>query len=316
MEDSSHASAEIRYTPQGLPFVRTPEDRFAGVEGFDYKPAYVEVDGLRMAYVKAGPSPAKVTLLLQHGEPTWGYLYHKMIPPLAEAGFQVLVPDLLGFGRSDKPTQREAYTYAGHVEWMRRFVQATDSVHGDSELVLFGQDWGGLIGLRLAAENPGMFDRLILSNTALPVGESPSAGFDFWRQFSQEVEFLDCGRLIANTAATKLTNADYHAYRAPFPGEEYMAGARQFPLLVPVTPDDPAVSANRAAWAELEQFTKPVLTLWAPGDTVLGDLQHMFAERIPGAKGQPHAQFEPAGHFIQQDQGPAVAAAIIDWLSN
>ena len=179
---------------------------------------------------------------------------------------------------------------------------------------MFGQDWGGLIGLRLAAENPDLFDRLVLANTFLPEGQGGGPGFDFWRQFSQEVEFLDCGRLVDNATATELSEAAQDAYRAPFPGEQHMAGARHFPLLVPVEPDDPAVPANRAAWAVLERWTKPVLTLWAPNDPVLGGVQATLTERIPGAAGQPHAQFEAASHFIQEDQGPALAEAMIAWL--
>ena len=312
------ANPDNRTTPDGVAYVRTPEERFAAVDDYPYEPRYATVDGLRMAYVTAGPDDpddGTATVLLLHGEPTWGYLYRKMIPVLAEAGHRVMVPDLIGFGRSDKPVERAAYTYAGHIEWMRSFLEATAGERGPGPLHLFGQDWGGLIGLRLAAENPGLIDRLILANTALPVGDSPGAGFDFWLQFSQDVPFLDCGRLVDNATATELSDAAIDAYRAPFGDELHMAGARQFPLLVPVRPDDPAVGANRAAWKVLEQWTKPVLTLWAPGDPVLGGLQPYMIERIPGAAGQPHAQFEPASHFIQEDQGPALAEAIVAWLA-
>ena len=310
--------AQILTTPAGVAYVRTPEERFATIDDYPYEPRQVTVDGLRMAYVAAGPDApgdSTATFLLLHGEPTWGYLYRKMIPVLVAAGHRVLVPDLIGFGRSDKPVERAAYTYAGHVEWMRSFLEATATERADGPLHLFGQDWGGLIGLRLAAEHPDLFDRLILANTALPVGESPGAGFDFWRQFSQDVPYLDCGRLVDNATATELSEAAVEAYRAPFPDESYMAGARHFPLLVPATPDDPAVPANLAAWQVLEDWTKPVLTLWAPGDPVLGGLQPYIVERIPGAAGQPHAQFAPASHFIQEDQGPALAEAIVAWLA-
>ena len=309
---------ETRSTPDGMPYVRTPGERFAAIADYPYEPRCATVDGLRMAYVAAGPDEpgnGTATILLLHGEPTWGYLYRKMIPVLTAAGHRVLVPDLIGFGRSDKPVERAAYTYAGHVEWMRSFLEATATERADGPLHLFGQDWGGLIGLRLAAEHPDLFDRLILANTALPVGESPGAGFDFWRQFSQDVPYLDCGRLVDNATATELSEAAVEAYRAPFPDESYMAGARHFPLLVPATPDDPAVPANLAAWQVLEDWTKPVLTLWAPGDPVLGDLQPYIVERIPGAAGQPHDQFAPASHFIQEDQGPALAEAIVAWLA-
>ncbi|WP_419930321.1 haloalkane dehalogenase [Candidatus Poriferisocius sp.] len=301
-----------------MAFVRTPEERFAGIDDYPYEPRYVDIDGLRMAYVMAEPEGAgddTATILLLHGEPTWGYLYRKMIPPLVAAGYRAVVPDLIGFGRSDKPVERSAYTYAGHVSWMRQFLAATAAERGAGPLHLFGQDWGGLIGLRVAAENPDLIDRLILANTGLPEGQSPGAGFEFWLQFSQEVEYLDCGRLVDNATANELSEAAQEAYRAPFPDEVYMAGARHFPMLVPISPEDPAVPANREAWQVLEQWTKPVLTLWAPDDPVLGRGQAAISERIPGAAGQPHDQFRPASHFIQEDQGPALAEAIIAWLS-
>ncbi len=305
-------------TAGGVAFVRTPEERFAGIDDYPYEPRYVDIDGLRMAYVMAEPEGAgddTATILLLHGEPTWGYLYRKMIPPLVAAGYRAVVPDLIGFGRSDKPVERSAYTYAGHVSWMRQFLAATAAERGAGPLHLFGQDWGGLIGLRVAAENPDLIDRLILANTGLPEGQSPGAGFEFWLQFSQEVEYLDCGRLVDNATANELSEAAQEAYRAPFPDEVYMAGARHFPMLVPISPEDPAVPANREAWQVLEQWTKPVLTLWAPDDPVLGRGQAAISERIPGAAGQPHDQFRPASHFIQEDQGPALAEAIIAWLS-
>ncbi|MXZ84792.1 MAG: alpha/beta fold hydrolase [Acidimicrobiia bacterium] len=301
-----------------MAFVRTPEERFGGIDDYPYEPRYVDIDGLRMAYVMAEPEGAgddAATILLLHGEPTWGYLYRKMIPPLVAGGCRVLVPDLIGFGRSDKPVERSAYTYEGHVSWMTQFLAATAAERSAGPLHLFGQDWGGLIGLRVAAENPDLIDRLILANTGLPEGQSPGAGFEFWLQFSQEVEYLDCGRLVDNATANELSEAAQEAYRAPFPDEAYMAGARHFPMLVPISPEDPAVPANRAAWQVLEQWTKPVLTLWAPDDPVLGSGQAAISERIPGAAGQPHDQFRPASHFIQEDQGPALAEAIVTWLS-
>ena len=304
-------------TAGGIAYIRTPEERFGGIDDYPYEPRYVNIDDLRMAYVMAEPEGAgdgTATILLLHGEPTWGYLYRKMIPPLVESGCRVLVPDLIGFGRSDKPVERSAYTYEGHVKWMREFLAATAAERGAGPLHLFGQDWGGLIGLRIAAENPDLLDRLVLANTGLPEGQSPGAGFEFWLQFSQDVEYLDCGRLVDNATATELSEAVQKAYRAPFPNEAYMAGARHFPMLVPISPDDPAVPSNRAAWKVLEQWTKPVLTLWAPDDPVLGGGQAAISERIPGAAGQPHAQFRPASHFIQEDQGPALADAIIAWL--
>jgi haloalkane dehalogenase len=294
-----------------LEFVRTPDERFADLPDWPYEPRYVDVDGLRMAYVDEGPADGRTVLLL-HGEPTWGYLYRRMLPTLTAAGLRAVVPDLIGFGRSDKPTARESYTYAGHVAWLRSFVEQLDL----RDIVLFGQDWGGLLGLRLAAEHPDRFDRLVAANTFLPDGAPAGEGFLQWQAASQAMAFLDAGKLLQRaTLARTLSDGEVDAYRAPFPSEEYMAGARQFPVLVPTGPDDPAVPANRAAWAVLEQWERPVLTLWAPDDVVLGRLQDTLVKRIPGAAGQPHQTFSPAGHFIQDDVGEQLAKAIVDWLA-
>ena len=301
----------VQRTPNGIEFVRTPDDRFAGLVDFPYLPKYVEIDGLRMAYVEEGPADGPVTLLL-HGEPTWSYLYRRMIPGLVAAGRRVIAPDLIGFGRSDKPIERAAYTYTGHVAWLRQFVEAL----GLNAVTLFCQDWGGLLGLRVAAENPSRFDRLVIANTALPDGSPMTDGFMMWQNASQAMPFMDCGALLKRAVQSReLTEAEMDAYRAPFPDEQHMAGARQFPLLVPTSPDDPAVPANRAAWAVLRTWTKPVLTLWAPGDVVLGGYQPSFADTIPGAAGQPHQTFSPAGHFIQDDCGPELVAAMLAWTS-
>ena len=291
-------------------FVRTPEERFADLPDFPYAPHYVEIEGLRMAYVDEGPATGPLMLLL-HGEPTWGYLYRHMITRFVDAGFRVVVPDLIGFGRSDKPTERSAYTYAGHVSWLRQFVEILDL----RKINLFCQDWGGLLGLRLAAEHKERFARLVIANTALPDGSPLGDGFMMWQQVSQAMPFMDCGALLQRAVqARELTDAEMDAYRAPFPDETYMAGARQFPLLVPTSPQDPAVPANLAAWKVLREWTEPVLTLWAPGDIVLGGFQQSFLDRIPGTANQPHQTFAPAGHFLQDDCGPELADAVINWL--
>ncbi len=295
-----------------VPFVRTPDDRFADLPDFPYEPRYRDIDGLRMAYIEEGSGEAG-TFLLLHGEPTWSFLYRRMIPPLVEAGWRIIAPDLIGFGRSDKPTDRDAYTYAGHVAWLTEFVGGID--RPDDGLCVFVQDWGGLLGLRVVAENPSWFDRVVIGNTALPAGEPMGEGFMNWQRLSQELDPFDCGQLITfTTQSRELTEAELDGYRAPFPDESYMAGARQFPLLVPTAADDPAVPANRAAWEVWEAWSKPVLTLWTPGDTVLGHLQSTFTERIPGAAGQPHQTFEPGGHFLQDDRGEDVVAAMLAWL--
>ena len=297
-------------TANGISFVRTPEERFANLVDFPYEPNYVEIDGLRMAYIDEGPRDGAVILCL-HGEPSWSYLYRFMIPKFVAAGFRVIAPDLIGFGRSDKPTERSSYTYLGHVSWMTEFI----SVLNIADITLFCQDWGGLIGLRIAGEHPGWFARLVIANTALPDSPNMGDGFKMWQAASQNMPFMDCGALLRRAVLSReLTEAEMNCYRAPFPDESYMAGARQFPLLVPTTAEDPALPANQAAWQVLESFTKPVLTLWAPDDVVLGKGQPTFIERIPGSTGQPHQTFSPAGHFLQDDVGAELADAVIAWM--
>lgn len=301
---------ETQSSSGGIAFVRTPDDCFDGLADFPYEPEYVDVDGLRMGYVDVGPATGSVILLL-HGEPTWGYLYRRMIPPLVEAGFRCVAPDLIGFGRSDKPVERLAYTYSGHVTWMKAFLDAIDL----PTATLFAQDWGGLIGLRIAAEDPHRFDRVAIGNTGLPVGASIGEGFDWWLDMSQTMDVMDAGALLQMaTQARDLTDAEMDAYRAPFPSEEFMAGAREFPTLVPITPEHGSVAENRAAWESLERWDKPLLTLWCPDDPVLGQLHHDFIERVPGAAGQPHQEFSPGGHFLQDDRGEDIAAALVEWL--
>lgn len=302
---------QIATTPGGITYVRTPDERFASLPDFPYAPRYLDLDGLRMAYVDEGPADGPVALLL-HGEPTWSYLYRRMIPGLLAAGMRVVAPDLIGFGRSDKPIERASYSYAAHVAWLASFLDRLDL----NDVTVFVQDWGGLIGLRVVAEHPARFSRVVIANTALPAGEPMSDGFMMWQRASQAMAFMDCGALLRRAVqARELTEAEMDAYRAPFPDELHMAGARAFPLLVPTSPDDPAVPANAAAWQVLEAWSKPVLTLWAPGDAVLGGYQASFADRIPGASGQPHQTFSPAGHFIQDDCGPELVGAMLRWMT-
>jgi haloalkane dehalogenase len=297
-------------TPAGTEFLRTPDERFAHLPDFPYEPEYVNIDGLRMAYIDEGPSDGRVVLLM-HGEPTWSYLYRRMIPPLVAAGFRCVAPDLIGFGRSDKPVDRSVHTYNGHVAWMHAFIEAI----GLPTATLFAQDWGGLIGLRVVAESPDRFDRVAIGNTGLPVGESLGPGFDMWLHASQNMDFMDSGALLQRaTAARELTEGEMDAYRAPFPDEAHMAGAREFPTLVCITPEHDGVAENLAAWAVFDRWDKPFITLWCPGDPVLGQLHHEFIERIPGAQGQPHQEFAPGGHFVQDDRGEDIAAALIDWI--
>ncbi|MEM9566068.1 MAG: haloalkane dehalogenase [Actinomycetota bacterium] len=294
-----------------MSFVRTPDARFDGLDDFAYEPANVDIDGLRMAYVDEGPADAPPVLLL-HGEPTWSYLYRRMIPILVEAGHRCVAPDLIGFGRSDKPTERSSYTYAAHVAWLQGFLDAIDL----PPATLFAQDWGGLIGLRVATESPERFDRIAIGNTGLPIGESLGPGFDFWLELSQATDFTDTGALMERAIqARALTEGEKASYAAPFPESIFTAGALEFPCLVPITPEHAGVRENLAAWKVLESWSKPFLTLWCPGDQVLGHLGAAFIERVPGAAGQPHQTFEPGGHFLQDDRGEDVAAALVAWLA-
>lgn len=307
----SSTDTDVRSTtPGGIEFVRTPEDRFQGIDDFPYEPQYVDVDGLRMAYVDEGDRDAP-TLLLMHGEPTWSYLYRRMIPPLVAAGYRCVAPDLIGFGRSDKPTNQEDYTYARHVAWVESFVRTV----GLQDVVMFAQDWGGLIGLRVLAASPDRFRAACVGNTGLPVGAPIGEGFETWLAMSQQYDFTQTGLLMAQgVQARELTTAEQAAYSAPFPTPAHTAGAIAFPRLVPITAEHAGAEENRAAWEVLRRWTKPFLTLWCPDDFVLGGLQPTFTEAIPGAAGQPHRTFRPGGHFLQDDRGEDVAAALIDWL--
>lgn len=291
--------------------LRTPDERFASLPGYDFAPHYVKVaDGLRVHYLDEGPAHGDVVLLM-HGEPSWSYLYRKMVPLLVAAGYRVVAPDLVGFGRSDKPADRTDYTYERHVEWMRAAL--FDGL-GLSGITLVGQDWGGLVGLRLVAEHEDRFARVVAANTGLPTGDRPPPeAFLAWRQFSQDVPEFPVGRIVAGGCTTPMAADVVAAYDAPFPDESYKEGARQFPLLVPATPDDPASAANRAAWEVLERWEKPFLTAFSDSDAITRGGERVFQERVPGAKGQPHATIEGAGHFLQEDKGEELARVVIGW---
>ena len=297
--------------------LRTPDDRFADVPDFPYEPRYVEVpdgDGgaLRVAYVEDGPADGE-TVLLMHGEPSWSFLYRKMIPVLTAAGLRCVAPDLVGFGRSDKPARREDYTYARHVEWMRAALFDQLGLDG---ITLVGQDWGGLIGLRLVGEHPDRFARVVAANTGLPTGEAPmSDGFLRWQKYSQEVPVFHVGGIIKGGCRTELSDEVIAAYDAPFPDDTYKEGARQFPVLVPTSLDDPAVDANRKAWETLAAFDKPFLTAFSDQDPITGGGNAIFERTVPGAKGQPHTTIEGGGHFLQEDKGPELARVVADFVA-
>lgn len=290
---------------------RTPDERFSNLPDYPFAPHYAAIDGLRMHYVDEGPTDAQPVLLL-HGEPSWSYLYRHMIPVFVAAGYRTVAPDLIGFGRSDKPARRQDYTYARHVEWMRGLLDALSL----RNVTLVCQDWGGLIGLRLAAENEARFARIVAANTGLPTGDQAlSAVFYAWRAFSQLVPRLPVGRIIESGTVTTLAPDVIAAYNAPFPNERFKAGGRQFPVLVPTRPRDPAAPANRAAWAALARWHKPFVTAFSDGDPITRGGDTMLQERIPGAHGQPHTTITGAGHFLQEDKGHELAQFVVEWMA-
>ena len=298
--------------------LRTPDDRFDGLPDYPFQPHYVEVptgDGegsLRVHYVDEGPADGEVVVLL-HGEPSWSYLYRTMIPVLVDAGLRAVAPDLVGFGRSDKPAERADYTYARHVEWMRAALFDRLELR---DVTMLGQDWGGLIGLRLVAEHPDRVARVVAANTFLPTGDTPPGdAFKAWQRYSQEAPDLHIGGSVKGGCVSDLSPEVVAAYDAPFPDDSYQAGARQFPLLVPTSPDDPAAAANRAAWEVLGTFEKPFLTAFSDGDPVTRGADRFLQQSIPGAAGQPHTTIVGGGHFLQEDKGQELAAVVAAFVS-
>ena len=294
--------------------LRTPDERFADLPGYPWTPSYAETsDGLRMAYLDEGPADgtAPVVLLL-HGEPSWSYLYRHMVPPLVEAGLRVLAPDLIGFGRSDKPDADGDYTYARHLEWLRSVLFDRLDLH---DVTLVCQDWGGLLGLRLVAEHPDRFARVVAANTGLPDGTKrlPDAWWAF-HDFVQRTPDLPIGFLVKSGCADGLTEVEVAAYDAPFPDASYKAGPRAFPALIPQTLDNPATPGNQAAWRVLETWDKPFLCAFSDADPITAGGERILMGKIPGAKGQPHTTIAGGGHFLQEDRGPELAKVIVDWM--
>jgi haloalkane dehalogenase len=327
--------------------LRTPDERFEDLPGYAFAPHYCEVDDgdggrLRIHHVDEGPRDGEVVLLL-HGQPTWSFLYRKMIPILAEAGHRVIAPDLVGFGRSDKPASQDDYSYARHVAWFSRWLETLDL----ERVTLFCQDWGGLVGLRLVAAYPERFARVIAANTALPDGIIPPEataalrkvyeglpvveaselgryfaakdgppGMLYWQKYCAETPELRASDVVAVLGRERDGSAVAAAYDAPFPSQEYVAGARKFPRLVPLFADDPEVPAVREAWKVLERFDKPFLTAFSDSDPVTAGYQLVFQKRVPGCRGVAHVTIANAGHFLQEDQGEACAAAVLQFVSD
>lgn len=291
-----------------MKIIRTPDDRFDNLPDYPFQPNYLDVDELRMHYVDEGSGD---TVLLLHGEPSWSFLYRHMISPLVSAGYRVIAPDLVGFGRSDKPTRIDDYSYAKHVDWMRQLLQRL----GLTDINLFCQDWGSLIGLRLAAENEDRFARIALANGGLPTGDVPMPkAFLRWQQFAKYSPYFPIGTIIQKGTVRELDEDVIAGYNAPFPSSRYKAGSRAFPLLVPTRPDDPASAANRSAWKVFERWEKPLMTMFSNKDPITRGMDRHWHEAVPGARGIEHITIDGAGHFLQEEKGPELAAAMVRFM--
>jgi len=290
--------------------VRTPLERFENLPDYPFAPNYIETDELRLHYLDEGPPEAKPVLLL-HGEPSWSYLYRHMIPTLTAAGMRCVAPDLVGFGKSDKPVSIGDYSYQSHVAWIRALLEILDL----RAITLFCQDWGALIGLRLATENESRFDRIMLANGGLPTGDQrmPRA-FMLWRAFARYSPWFPVGKIIQKGTVAELPETVVAAYDAPFPSAKFKAGARAFPRLVPASPGDPAAAANRDAWSVLRRWKKPFLTTFSDADPITRGADRPFLKYVPGCKGQAHTIIRNAGHFLQEEQGPELARLLAEFV--
>ena len=336
-----------------MEILRTPDERFRDLAGYPFEPNYADVDdgeggSLRIHYVDEGPRDGELILCL-HGQPTWSYLYRKMIPIFADAGYRVLAPDFVGFGRSDKPTKQDDYTYARHVQWLGAWIDGLDL----RDVTLVAQDWGGLVGLRALAERPERFARIAIANTGLPDARLPDgtelgpqaaapmheafdrvpvvdldglrnlfAGklervpganpFMYWIKFCASCSTFRPENVVEMMSVAGLSPDVKAGYAAPFPDESYLAGPRRFPSLVPIMPDDPAIPDNRKAWKVLERFEKPVLTSWSDEPGV--GPPDPFQQRIPGAQNREHPTILGARHFLQEDKGEEFAANVLRFI--
>ena len=300
-----------------MSILRTPDEHFQNLPGYDFEPNYLTINDeshgqIRVHYVDEGPADGELVLMM-HGEPSWSYLYRKMIPIVTAAGYRAVAVDLVGFGRSDKLADRNDYTYAKHVAWMQSWFEGM----AINNVTLVCQDWGGLIGLRLVAANADKFARVVAANTFLPTGDGePSEAFLAWQKFSQETPVFDSGRIVKGAVTCELSDEIIAAYNAPFPDESYKEGARQFPTLVPISKDNPERQANLTAWDSLKAFNKPFLTAFSDSDPITKGAEKMFQKAIPGCAGQNHTTITNGGHFLQEDQGEQLAEVVVEFLRN
>jgi len=294
-----------------MKILTTPADRFVGLKDYPFDANYIEVqENLKMHYVDEGKGPL---IVLLHGEPSWSYLYRKMIPILVDADFRVIAPDLIGFGKSDKPSEVTDYSFQNHMNWLSQlFIQLNlENAH------LFAQDWGGLLGLRMAGEQGHLFSSITVSNTFLPrTGVFANDAFKKWRDFSQQTPHFSSAGVLQMATVSELSKETLAAYEAPFPDDSYKAGARIFPTLVPFDGEDPysALPACDSAWKNLELWEKPFLTLFADSDPIMKGGDFFFQAKVPGTKGQPHQTIVNAGHFVQEDKGEELAQLLSNFI--
>jgi haloalkane dehalogenase len=292
--------------------LRTPDECFKNLPDYPFMPNYVNVDDLRMHYVDEG-ADNKGIFLLMHGEPSWSYLYRHMIPILVDGGYRVIAPDLVGFGKSDKLDKMEDHSYQKHVDWMKQFVESLDL----QNITLFCQDWGSLIGLRLVTQLEDRFSRICVGNGGLPSGRGKMpAAFNQWVEHVKTTPTLKIGRTIQMGTVSRISKEIRNAYDAPFPSDEYKAGARIFPSLVPTSSEDPESIENEKAWKILKQWKKPFLTAFSDGDPITHGGERVFQKLIPGAQGQPHTTIKGAGHFLQEEKGPEIANLLLEFCKN
>lgn len=291
-------------------FLKTPSSQFDNLSDYPFGENYIDVaDGMSMHYVDEGNKDAEVVLML-HGEPSWSYLYRKMIPSVVDAGYRAIAPDLIGFGKSDKPTEQSDYTYAKHLEWIEPIFQKFDKIN------LFIQDWGGLLGLRMIEKYTSKINRIIIANTFLPSGQPANEAFSKWRAFSQKTPIFPTSGVINMGTTTTLSDEVLAAYDAPYPDESYKAGARIFPMLVPTGMDNPETANNIKTWEYLKTFKKPVLTLFSDQDPIMNGFEKIFHKLVPGCNGMPHEIIENAGHFLQEDQGEVIAEKVVAFMKS